>query len=225
MRKNELINRFRGHPLFTLDEVLQTLGSNGNRRSIVSRLHSLARQGVVCRLRRGVYTLAPELRAPELQQISVLSCVNELYGPAFVSTWWAAGWHGLTADMPAHVTAVTPRKSRDFSTCLGRISYHRIQPGLMFGYRRVGIYGQEVLLADKEKALLDILYLEMHTCKLRKFVHLHFNPGVLEDLDFNRLAKYEKRYRSINHRQCWTSNSFMFLMFAEKYSDIFYGLD
>jgi hypothetical protein len=128
------------------------------------------------------------LRVPELRRVSALACVDELYGPAYVSCWWAAGWYGLIAGMPAQVTAVCPRKSAAFTTSFGHISYRQIQP---------------VKLADKEKALLDLLYLEVHSLKMRKFVNLRVNPFEFDRLNYERLLFYNQRFLHINRRGCW----------------------
>jgi len=183
------------------------------------------RQGVVERLRREVYTLAPELRVPELRRVSALACVDELYGPAYVSSWWAAGWYGLIAGMPAHVTAVCPRKSAAFTTSFGHISYRQMQPGLLFGFHTVEIGGQLVKLANKEKALLDLLYLEVHALKMRKFADLKVNPFEFERLNYERLYLYDRRFLHINRRGCWPDTVSRFIDRLNKSSRFFNGVD
>lgn len=228
MRKKDLVERFRGRRLFYLEEVIGAFGGDGEdegRRSIIRRMNCLQRQGVVEGLRRGVYTLVPELRVPELRRVSALACVDELYGPAYVSCWWAAGWYGLIAGMPAHVTAVCPRKSAAFTTSFGHISYRQIQPGLLFGFHTVEIDGQLVKLADKEKALLDLLYLEVHSLKMRKFVNLRVNPFEFERMNYDRLLFYNQRFLHINRRGCWPGIVSLFIDRLNKSSRFFNGID
>ena len=220
-----MVERFRGCMLFCFEEVIEAFGEGESRRSIINRLGCLQQQGVVERLRRGLYTLAPELRVPELRRVSALACVDELYGPAYVSSWWAAGWYGLIAGMPAHVTAVCPRKSAAFTTSFGHISYRQMQPGLLFGFHTVEIGGQLVKLADKEKALLDLLYLEVHALKMRKFVDLKVNPFEFERLNYERLYLYDRRFLHINRRGCWPDTVSRFIDRLNKSSRFFNAVD
>lgn len=221
MRKKDLIERFRGRRLFYFEDVIEAFGGDEGRRSIISRMNCLQRQGVVERLRRGVYTLAPELRLPELRRVSALGCADELYGPAYVSSWWAAGWYGLIAGMPAQVTAVCSRKSAAFTTSFGHISYRQMQPGLLFGYHTVEIGGQLVKLADKEKALLDLLYLEVHALKLRKFVNLRVNPFEYERLDYNLLSLYNRHFTHITGLGSWPASAAHFIFRLNRVSQFF----
>ena len=57
------------------------------------------------------------------------------------------------------VTSVTSRGTRRFANIMGTFLYRSVKPRLFFGYEPMLLENQEILIASREKALLDYLYL------------------------------------------------------------------
>jgi len=76
------------------------------------------------------------------------------------------------------LTAVSPRVPRRFENPLGVFEYRSIKQALFFGYSAVPYGGQEILVADPAKALLD---------------HWHLTTG---EWTVERLA--EMRYQEVD---------------------------
>lgn len=139
-------------------EVLQSL--YGNYRSPNMRITTLEKQGLLIRLKRGLYVVSPEISGREL---SVGLVANHLYGPSYVSLHWALRWYGLIPERVDTVTSVTTRHTREFDNSLGRFTFR----GVSREYFPIGIKIQEedgvnYLLATPEKALCDMLMQEKH---------------------------------------------------------------
>lgn len=100
------------------------------------------------KLGRGFY--ANSFSPPSLEEVAGL-----LYPPSYISSEYALFMHGVMDQAPYVVTCVTLNKTKTFDTDLGRISYFHIKPELFFGYS----VQDGIILAEPEKALLDLVYL------------------------------------------------------------------
>ena len=103
------------------------------------------------RLRRGVWALP--------NRVDPLALPEYLTAPfpAYVSLQSALYLHGMISQMPAVTYAVTLARTRRFTTPLGTVSLHHVQPSFFFGFEDAGRSGGR--LATPEKALVDFLYL------------------------------------------------------------------
>lgn len=85
---------------------------------------------------------------------------NELHRPSYVSLQSALAHHGMIPEAVPTTTSITTGRPMQFETPLGRYSYRHIAPAAFFGYGRVPVLpGQQALVADAAKALLDLVYL------------------------------------------------------------------
>jgi len=149
------------------------------------QLSRWTRAGQVLQLRRGLYALAPPfartvahpyLVANRLVRASYVSCQSVL-----------AEWGLIPEHVPVTVSVTTGRPGR-WSTPLGDYVYRRVQPKLFFGYRSVRLgTGQQAFVADKEKALLDLIYLDPYADTIDALSELRLQN--LDTLDLGRLAE------------------------------------
>jgi len=135
-------------PKNLLAEVTQEYRQNGVSPQMLARL---AASGHVIRLRRGVWALP--------NRVDPLALPEYLTSPfpAYVSLQSALYLHGMISQMPAMTYAVSLARTRRFTTPLGTVSVHHVQPAFFFGFEEAGRSGGR--LATPEKALVDFLYL------------------------------------------------------------------
>ena len=121
---------------------------NGHASVMLARL---AASGHVIRLRRGVWALP--------NRVDPLALPEYLTAPfpSYVSLQSALYLHGMISQMPAMTYAVSLARTRRFTTPLGTVSVHHVQPAFFFGFEDAGRSGGR--LATMEKALVDFLYL------------------------------------------------------------------
>jgi predicted transcriptional regulator of viral defense system len=84
---------------------------------------------------------------------------TQLYEPSYVSFTSALHFHELINQVPNKVECVTTRNSRKYKR-LG-ISYRKLPTSLFFGYSQIRKGDSYVMMADKEKAVLDMAYLNL----------------------------------------------------------------
>lgn len=151
----QLIRGFRENHLrfFTLKGATAlTRTSPGATAQILRRL---AKEGIVVRLKRGVWAnlLAPRLRLEEAIPFMTAPWTS------YVSLYSALSEHGLIAEVPAKIYAVTGGRPMQISTPLGALSIHHLPPQTIWGFENHSTAEGFFPLAVPEKAWLDTLYL------------------------------------------------------------------
>ena len=127
------------------------------RQTLRTQLHRWSRAGKLIPLRRGMYAFSDR---PRRRTVSPAALSNYLYKPAYLSTHWALGYYGLIPERVAVFTSVTTRVPREFTNDFGTFRYSNIKKDLFFGYKPISMDDHKVLLAEPEKALLDLWHLE-----------------------------------------------------------------
>lgn len=84
---------------------------------------------------------------------------TQLFEPSYVSLFSALNFHGLTQQIPRNIQCVNRKVTIAYSD-LG-IEYHKISAQLFFGYKSYKRGESYTFVADKEKAILDGIYLEL----------------------------------------------------------------
>jgi len=134
-------------PVLTTAEAAAALQTSG---SAASRgLRTLERQGLVRRLRHGLWTLADRPLDPR-------AIVTELTRPfpAYVSFQSALAARGAIDQIPREISVASLAKPRRIETRLATYVIHRLPPALFGGFEE----SDGVALATVEKALFDYFY-------------------------------------------------------------------
>lgn len=163
------------------------------------RLTVLLREGVLVRVKKGIYVPGEAWRqgpfSPEI-------LANMIYGPSYVSLDYALSSYGLIPERVMTFTSVTAGKNKLFHTPVGDFSYAAAPlPYYSLGIDRVELSdGRGYLMASPEKALCDRLYREKvftKKCELREFLteNLRISWDDLEKLD-------RKKVRAIAESSC-----------------------
>lgn len=134
--------------VFHTSDAAARLGiANAHASTILARL---AASRHIVRLRRGVWAFADRVDPLALPEHLTFPL------PSYVSLQSALYLHGLISQIPAVTYAVSLARTRRFTTPLGTVSIHHVDPAFFFGFEDAGHGGR---LATPEKALVDFLYL------------------------------------------------------------------
>jgi predicted transcriptional regulator of viral defense system len=189
MKYDEITELLGKQGTFDLATVIQLTGER--RDSTRMQLSRWCRNGKLISLRRGMYAF-PEVGTAVNVNRAVLA--NSLYSPSYLSTYWVLGFYGLIPEKVVTYTSVTQRVTRSFSNPLGEFQYRSIKDTAFFGYKLRDIDGGRVLIAEPEKALLDLFYLESGDWNADRMAEMRFqNPEVV---NVSRLNDYATRYQS-----------------------------
>lgn len=134
------------------------------------------------RVKRGVYILS-------ISPPTKFELANKLYQPSYISFETALSFYNVIPEAIYTITSATIKRGKEFDALNSIFKYHKIKKTLFFGYRTKKIKGGTIMIAEKEKALLDYLYL----LSLKK---RPINKRIdLRKININRLIYYIKFFK------------------------------
>ena len=145
--------------------------------------------GVFRRVKMGIYVLPSN--PPTKFELA-----NYLYRPSYISFESALSYYGIIPETVYSVTSATTKSTKDFNFLNLDYRYHKIKKELFFGFVPVKIRSRIILIADREKAVLDYLYL---LSLKRQPVNERLNLNKIDKKKFGRYINYfKKRIRKID---------------------------
>lgn len=186
MKMDEWLGFFRKHmgkKLFSFHDIV--LMSGEEKPSVSIQLSRLVGSGITERPVRGWYVnpFAP----PSAEELSMV-----IRHPSCLSMEYALAKHGILSQNVYTLTLVTPRLPYTYRTGNGVFEYHQIKRSLFRGYVIEG----SILVAEPEKALLDLIY--VRHVRGRDFsksaLDSLMNDMYLEDLDQRKLLGFAEGF-------------------------------
>jgi predicted transcriptional regulator of viral defense system len=149
-----------------------------NKNTVYKTAGRLVEKGILKKIEKGMYINAS--KPPDTYEIA-----NHLYSPSYISLESALYRYGIVTQAPYVVTSVTPKKTKRKGAEGIDFEYVHIAPKYFFGYYK----DKNILIASREKAVLDLLYL---TAKKSR----SFNLGNidLKEIDRKRFNAYLTSY-------------------------------
>lgn len=169
-------------PILTTRDTRRLLGVSP--RQTQRALQDAMKEDVLMRIKPGLYALA--VRPP-----ATFVLANYLMEPSYISLESALSYHRIIPETVYTITSVTPRYPAKFTRLNRDFTYHKINRQLYFGYSKILIGGAPVLMAEKEKAVLDYLYFVVQG--LRKIN----NRSNFSKLNTERLQTYALTFKNV----------------------------
>jgi len=189
MKFKEVLSKLGGQGFFDLASVVQLTAER--RKTVQMQLYRWCKGGKLHPLRRGMYAFAEPYIT---RAVNPAELANHLYRPSYLSTYWALGYYGLIPERVVTHTSISSRVTRSFENVFGAFSYRHVKASAFFGYHPVRIDDRKVLLAEPEKALLDLWYLESGEWTMDRLREMRFED--MELVDVARLREYAERFAS-----------------------------
>ncbi len=140
----------------------------------------------LCRLRRGLYALAPPYRKVIPHPFLI---ANRLAPGSYVSGLSALAHAGAIPEFVPEVTSCGPVRPHVRETPLGRFSFRYVKRDLRCGYRLMHLGGdQQAFVAFPEKAFLDLVHLQPGGDDPAWIDELRLNPDTFSPARMERLA-------------------------------------
>lgn len=115
-------------------------------------LNRLVKEGLLTRLKRGVYIL--KINPPSEEEIA-----NVLYKPSYISFEYALAYYNIIPEMIYQITSATTKPTRLFDVGHNAFVYYTIKPEAYTGYTMAQREERRFYIAEPEKALVDYLYI------------------------------------------------------------------
>lgn len=174
----ELIKKLRGFnkSYFNVADLEKVLDLK--RDSLYVTLNRLVKSGLLIRLAKNIYSLFTE-------SVDTEKIAGELYFPAYLSFEQALSYYGILSQIPYTRTFATKRPAKKIIIAGVEIEYSHLKKELFFGY----ILKNGKYIAEKEKALLDQLYMVSMGKRSVNIEELD-----LRDIDIGKLTEYAKKF-------------------------------
>lgn len=154
-------------------------------------LSRLVKSGKVTKLGQKFYTLDP-------QKIELEKFAIQVYTQSYVSFESALARQGILSQQPYQLTLATSERTKTIKTPQLELLYHHLKATLYWGF----VQKDGVLIAEPEKALLDLAYLSLNG-------YAKFDPEEmnLNLLDRNKLKKYLVKFGSKKLKNLFSKNA------------------
>ncbi|MBT3261457.1 hypothetical protein HOC37_04080 [bacterium] len=186
MKYQDFKNKFKNTPFFRSANLAQLPGSL---QMLRNQLHKWKTQELVFQLKKGLYTLNSNDRHTKLDAL-VLS--NTLVSPSYISLEYALSLYGLIPEKIKTITAVSTKKTQQYSNVIGHFTYQHLKQSAFTGYIQKQTDSYFYFMATKEKALLDFFYLNIN--QITDFEAYRFQN--LETIDLKILKNYLAVYNN-----------------------------
>jgi hypothetical protein len=171
-------------------------GDSPNRQIILNQLYRWQEQGLIVKLKKGIYLLNENDRKIDPSRSFI---ANQLYMPSYVSLEYALNFYGLIPEKVADLTSVTTKKTTRFSAQEGTFIYQHIKPGAFRGFKTFKDEANlTFFMALPEKAVVDFIYLNLEKFKVAdsKIFERSYRFQNLEDLDKKLIMELTALYGS-----------------------------
>lgn len=157
------------------------------------------KKGLLIRLRQGYYSFPEYIGKPDY----AFYFANRIYRPSYISLHTALTFYGIIPEAVVQITSVSSLKTAFFANAFAEYSYKTIKSELMFGYDMKPLAdGRMMQIANREKALIDLLYLYPAYNSLQELENLRLDESFLhEDLHKERMQNYTLRFKNTTLEQ------------------------
>lgn len=179
----EFRSGFIGYGCFNIHQVMaMDVGFDRN------NLTRWIKAGYLIKLRQGWYTFTELALHPD----NMFYFANKMYAPSYISLHSALSFYGLIPEAVLQVTSVSTLKTNSFTNTVASFTYKSLTAELFFGYEPKAIgSGKHILIATREKALLDLLYLYPFYRSAKDMEGLRLDEDILhEELNKDLMEEY-----------------------------------
>ncbi|MGC9445149.1 MAG: type IV toxin-antitoxin system AbiEi family antitoxin domain-containing protein [Candidatus Methanospirareceae archaeon] len=166
--------------------------------TLKNNLASWVKKGYIERLKRDLYARVEPALGSEIPDFYV---ANKLYSPSYISLETTLSHYNVIPEIAVQVTSVTTKPSREFKNRYGVFIYRSCKNNAFTGYRIAFYEGYDVLIADKEKALVDFIYFKLQHGLAVDFDEERFDRTILKGIAWDKAMGYAERYNNVTLRK------------------------
>lgn len=149
------------------------------------------KKGYLTKLRQDWYAFCELQNEPDMARF----ISGKIYSPSYISLHTALSIYGIIPEAVTQIACVTTNRTASYSNSFGQFHYQTIKPELFFGYKQELIKrGGSYLIAEPEKAIIDLLYLYPQYNTADAMLDLRFDTWWMqEDLDREKIVDYARQ--------------------------------
>lgn len=144
--------------IVSFDQIKKGLAKNYSEIGLKKRISFLTKQGWFVRIKKGLYIIVTDIGSLGSNDVSANAISRALNNESYVSFENALQHHGMFDQMISGTSAITFQRARTYKVKDLTVKFFKIKKELYFGFTEERADIGLVNMAQKEKALLDILY-------------------------------------------------------------------
>mgnify|MGYP001309672999 CR=1 FL=1 len=176
----------------SFDQIKKVFAKEYSSIGLKKRIGFLAKQGWLIRVKKGLYIIVTDIGLLGSNDISSNAISRVLNKNSYVSFENALQYYAMFDQMVSGTTAVTFERARTYKVKDLIIRFFKIKKELYFGYAEEKSELGTINVAQKEKALLDILYFRStgyHASLVWEKI-----KSYKEKIDFTLLKQYAAKF-------------------------------
>jgi predicted transcriptional regulator of viral defense system len=176
----------------TFEQLYEAMGESVTRNAARKRVSDICKAGWLVRVKRGVYLVITDITTLGFADISELVLAHVLNQNSYISFESALQYYGMFDQMLSRIGSVTTDLTKEFKVHNTTYTFSKIKKALYFGFRETTVNGKKVNIAEKEKALLDMLYFRSSSYGVT--LVLEKLKEYKNEIDFEKIKQYSTKY-------------------------------
>jgi predicted transcriptional regulator of viral defense system len=178
--------------IVSFEQIQEAIGQNVSCGAARKRVAGMSKAGWLIRLKKGHYLVVTDISTLGFTDVSELVIAQSLNPDSYISFECALQYHGMFDQMLARIDAVTTRTTKSYRVLQTTYTFSSIKEDLYFGFTRESVNNQKVNVAEKEKAILDILYFRSSDYAISLVIEKF--KEYQDQFDFKKLKDYSVRF-------------------------------
>lgn len=177
MRFLEFKEKFSNFQVITVQDMRNVFGQINT-----PQLHNWKQKGYIASVKRGMYVIRKD-------GIDTMLLANEM-NDSYISLESALSYHQMIPEITLSITSVSKKNKESISNIFGDFLYSKISSKLFCGFtlRESSLYpGRFIRIAEKEKALFDLVYFRTDLKEEKDFSSLRLH---VEGVNVKKLKKF-----------------------------------
>lgn len=180
MRELDFLNKLNSLGLFVFDANEARKILNKSEGYTYLYLHRLIRRRRILRIYKGKYAL---------KGVNQYIVASSIVHPSYISLLSAFSLYHLTTQIPRTISVISPKQRPTITYKNYKIEFVRFSKKRIFGFKKVRHDGGIITIGEKEKVIIDSLYLPGS-------VGFDEVSSALKGVDFDKLERYALRMHS-----------------------------
>lgn len=191
---NYIINELRKKELYCFTPKLLAGVFNISINDSYNVIKRLKRREFIFETEKGTYfVLGLE---PEKILSNPYFIANKIASPSYISFWSALHFYGFTEQVPRIIFVATTIRKNSLKSKGYKFKYVKIGSFKFFGYEKIFIENLPVLIAEKEKAVIDSISLPSYAGGIGETVKCLQNALLEKSIDITKLKRYALRMKN-----------------------------
>lgn len=166
-------------------------------------IYQLKKKGILKPIIKGVYYYSPLESGPAGSSINEFLIPPVLFpkGDYYVGYSTMFNYHGLTEQVFQTMHILNTSRQRQHEVGGLVLKLLKVSASRLYGLERLNLKGSEVIISDRERTLIDLIYFPGPVGGLKQALRIFSKASLSKKTNLKRLVQYAARFPSISTRK------------------------